>query len=107
MRSGGAGSEIAVAPALLAAQRANSLHVAENEIVLVDAECRQHFRQLIGGMRSMANHRLQIGGRHPQFARDPAEVGASISRIYLSSRRRFRQSPNMSTMWLTTGYGVS
>jgi hypothetical protein len=50
MRGGGAGHEIAIAPTLLAAQRADALHVAENEglgtcqIVLVDAECRQHLR---------------------------------------------------------------
>ena len=81
MRGGGAGREIAIAPTLLAAQRADALHVAENEglatsqIVLVDAECRQHLRQLIGGMRPLADQRLQIGGRHPQIARDPAEIG--------------------------------
>ena len=33
------------------------------------------FLQFIGGMRSLADQRLQIGGRHPQVARDPAEVG--------------------------------
>jgi hypothetical protein len=50
MRGGGVGHEIAIAPTLLAAQRADALHVVENEglgtgqIVLVDAECRQHLR---------------------------------------------------------------
>jgi hypothetical protein len=67
MRGGGAGGEIAVAPALLAAQRADALHVAKHErlgtrqIVLVDGECRQHLRQFIGGMRPLADQRLQIG----------------------------------------------
>ena len=81
MRGGGAGGEIATAPTLLFAQRADALHVAENEglgtcqIVLVDAECRQHLRQLIGGMPPLEDQRLLIGGRDPQIARDPAEIG--------------------------------
>ena len=81
MRGGGAGGEIAVALALVAAQRADALHVAQHErlgarqIVLVDAERRQHLRQFVGGMRPPTDQRLQIGGRHPQFAGDLAEIG--------------------------------
>ena len=81
MRSRGAGGEIAVALALVVAQRADAFHVAQHErlaprqTVLIDAERGQHLRQFVGGMRSPADQRLQIGGRHPQFARDPAEIG--------------------------------
>ncbi len=77
---GGAGGEFAVALALVVAQRADALHVAQHErfgarqSVLVDAERLEHFRQFVGGMRPLADQLLQIGGRHPQFAGDPAEI---------------------------------
>ena len=81
MRGGGAGGEIAVALALVAAQRADALHVAQHQrlgarqTVLIDAEGGEHLRQLVGGMRPVPDQRLQIGGSHPQFARDLAEIG--------------------------------
>ena len=35
----------------------------------------QHLRQFIGSMRTLADQRLQFGGRHPQLAGDPVEIG--------------------------------
>src|SRR6185312_3082213 len=61
MRCGGAGGEIAVAPAFLTAERADALHVTKHErfgtrqIVLIDAERGQHLRQFVGGMRPAAH----------------------------------------------------
>ena len=64
----GAGGEIAVALALVVAQGADALHVAQHQrlgarqSLLVDAERLEQFRQFIGRMRSLTDQLVQIGG---------------------------------------------
>jgi hypothetical protein len=59
-------AQIVVALRLVIAQRADALHVAQHhrlaarQRLFVDAECLQHFGQLVRRMRAMANQLVQI-----------------------------------------------
>ena len=78
MHRGGAGGEFTVAPALLAAQRAELAPRREGRGARYASDrpgrCRVPSASSAVHRRHAAP-RLQIGGRHPQFARDPAEIG--------------------------------
>ena len=79
---GGAIGEIAVALCLVSAQRADPLHIAEQqrlraaEAFGADAELLQHHRQLVGGVLAVTDQLFQIVGCDPQIVRDPVEIGA-------------------------------
>ena len=59
----------------------NVLHVAQHqrlrarESFCVDAENPKQFRQFVRGMRTLPDQFIQVGGRNPQLARDPANCG--------------------------------
>ena len=78
---GGAGGEFAVALALVAAQRADALHVSQYQRFgarqgrLVDAERLEQLRQLIRCMRPLTHQLIQVGGGYPQIAGDLVEAG--------------------------------
>ena len=65
----------------MVAHGADALHVAQHvrlgarQVSLVDAKRPEHFRQLVGGMRPLADQLLEIGGRNPQIAGDLVETG--------------------------------
>src|SRR5450631_8043 len=69
-----AGGEIAVAFALVFTQGADALHVVQHqwfdarEIVAVDAEGVEQFRQFIRSMRPETNQFIQIGGGNRKSA---------------------------------------
>jgi hypothetical protein len=73
--------ELAVTLALVAAQRANALHVAHHqrfgarEAGLVDAERLEQMRQFIRRMRSPADQRVQLAGRHPVVGAEMGKYG--------------------------------
>ena len=80
-----AGGEFAVALALVAAEGADALHVAQQQrlgagkIGLVDAERLQDFGQFIRGMGSQADQLIEIITRNPQIAGDTVEIGTCPS----------------------------
>ena len=75
-----AGGEIAVAFALVFTQGADALHVVQHqwfdarEIVAVDAEGVEQFRQFIRSMRPETNQFIQIGGGNPQIGCDAVKL---------------------------------
>ena len=78
---GRAVGEFAVTACLVAAQRADALHVPHQqglrarEVRDVDAERLQHFRHFVGAVRSGPNQPLEIIRRNPEVVRDQVEIG--------------------------------
>ena len=82
MLGGRSGVEIVVAPGLLLACGADTHHVAlrqglhAGEGRLVDAERFQKPRQLVAGVRALADEAIEVGGSDGQILRDPCKIAA-------------------------------
>src|SRR5438552_16633432 len=80
MFGGSTGGEIAVALALLTAERADAFHVAQQQRLglrkmgLVDAERLEQLWQFIRGVRSLTDQPVQVVARNPEVAGDTIEI---------------------------------